>query len=115
MRFVCTNHHQLLNFFERKSQALHSLHKSQALNVVRRIKTKPACAAERRRQELATLIKPDGVDAQSSALCEFANLKCRSHAVLNAGHETSIQSGVRSRVKDVLGEDHIEFGSKGRS
>src|SRR5579864_7661729 len=99
MGFVCTNRDQLLNFFERKSQALHSLHKSQALNVAGRIKAKPARAAECRRQQLATLIKPDGVDAESSALCEFANLKCRLHAVPNARHETSIQSGVQSRVK----------------
>src|SRR5215831_15498013 len=102
MRFVCTNSHQLLDFFKRKAQTLHSLDKSQALNVIRRIEPKPACAAEGWRQKLAALIKSDRVDTQSSAFCNFADLKCRLHGVLNARHDPSIQSGAWSRVKDAL-------------
>src|ERR1700756_28275 len=104
MGSVRTNSHQLLDFFERKAQTLHSLHESQAFDVVRRIKAKPTCAAEGRWQELATLIKPDGIDAQSSPPCEFADLKCWWHGILNARHGKIIQSGVRSRVKNVFEE-----------
>src|SRR5215472_10913167 len=98
---VCTNRHQLLDFCKRKTQTLHSLNKSQALNVIRRIEPKPACAAEGCWQKLAALIKSDRVDTQSGTSGNFADLKCRLHSVLNARHDPSIQSGVWSRVKDV--------------
>ena len=68
------------------------------------VKAKAASTAGSWWQELAPLIKPNGIDTKSSAFCEFANLKSYLQAILNARHEyldmsIRIHSGVESRVK----------------
>jgi len=96
---VRANSHQLLNLLQRKTQTLHSLHKAQPLDGIGIVKAKAACAAGGPWQQLASLVEPDGIDTEISALCEFANLKGGLPAVVNARHDIkdTLWSAVQSQ------------------